>query len=382
MSYCFMSTQKIKTLGQMTAKYNHNYRKIEIENADPSLADRNEELVKLGNKENGDAKTYVDAFAERTSHLKHIRSNAVLGVEVITTFSREDNIDLETWKKENVKWLKDTFNKAGDGKDNVVNVVYHGDEVGNVHCHAMVIPIDDKGNLSASFYLDGSRALRDMQTSYADKMKQFGLKRGLEGIGAKHRDIKKFYADLNNAKNVPFPKRDETPFEYRDRVLESIEELQLAAMRERIEKDREAERKRAEQRIKASKSCREQYEKMDKVCSTMYEDMKASVEASLEDLTDDISQKRKTQAELTEKIQLAEKKVNELKQEVKLAVHKLDENQEVNKKINFYDNLQSYIDYAAETEPTLVQNLQESMTDIQDHYINNPGEVQLPEHEL
>ena len=49
MGYCFMSTQKIKTMGQMMAKYNHNYRKANVENADPALYNRNEELLPLQN---------------------------------------------------------------------------------------------------------------------------------------------------------------------------------------------------------------------------------------------------------------------------------------------------------------------------------------------
>ena len=70
---------------------------------------------------------------------KKIRSNAVLGFEVVTTFSREDadHMDCNKWKENNTKWLTETFNidpeKYGN---NVLSVVYHGDEPGNVHCHA------------------------------------------------------------------------------------------------------------------------------------------------------------------------------------------------------------------------------------------------------
>lgn len=47
MSYCFMSIEKIKTGGALMSKYHHNYRLVEVENADASLRHLNEELIKL-----------------------------------------------------------------------------------------------------------------------------------------------------------------------------------------------------------------------------------------------------------------------------------------------------------------------------------------------
>lgn len=189
MGYCFMSTQKIKNMGQMASKYKHNFRKINVENADPALFNQNEELLVFQN-EKGEQVNYNEAFKERTANLPHrIRSNAVLAIEVLTTFSRDDNIDIDDWKKANVEWLQKTFNKAGDGKDNVISVMYHADEPGNVHCHAVVIPVDDQGRLNSRFYLNGSKMMTQMQSSYGRDMKKFGLQRGLEGGHARHKDI-------------------------------------------------------------------------------------------------------------------------------------------------------------------------------------------------
>lgn len=42
-----MTIDKIHSLGELTAKYNHNYRKIQVDNADPRLSKNNEELVHL-----------------------------------------------------------------------------------------------------------------------------------------------------------------------------------------------------------------------------------------------------------------------------------------------------------------------------------------------
>lgn len=240
MGYCFMSIEKVKEKGTMQRKYEHNYRTEYVPNADPDKKDSNEELVLLNGK------TYSEAFDEKMKKLKkynpHIRKNAVLGLEVVTTFSREDreNIDLEQWKQDQVEWLRDTFNADIDKYgDNVISVMYHGDEAGNVHCHAMVIPIDDKGKLNASYYINGRAKMRSLQDSYGEKMSfQHGLRRGLKGSKAKHEDIKRYYTALNQALATEAPAvekingRNETAEEYRTRVNEIIKDLNLKILSE------------------------------------------------------------------------------------------------------------------------------------------------------
>ena len=260
MNYCFMSTQKIKTMAALASKYNHNFRKVRVENVDPALFCRNEELIPLQNKQ-GKALDYNEAFRERASHLPHnIRSNAVLALEVLLTFSRDAAIAPDKWKEENIHWLRKTFDKAGDGKQNVISAIYHADEPGNVHCHAIVIPIDAAGRLNASYYINGSRALSEMQTSYAKDMKQFGLERGLQNGQARHQDIKKYYADLNRAKELPTALPDETAVEYRARVLENIEELQLAALKKRKDDKTKFDRKLAAERIRTRDKMNSEYD--------------------------------------------------------------------------------------------------------------------------
>lgn len=222
MGYCFMSTSKIKTMGMLASKYNHNYRKVDVANADRDLADKNEELVPLIDS-TGKELDYNEAWRERIKDLdwaqKGPRRDAVLAIEVLTTFSREEHIDLDAWKQQNVEWLKKTFDVCPDGKSNVLSVIYHADEPGNVHCHAIVVPIDEAGHLNASRFLNGRQKLTEMQNSYAKEMEEFGLERGLENGQASHRDIKKYYADLNNAINVSNPLPQEPAQDYRERVL-------------------------------------------------------------------------------------------------------------------------------------------------------------------
>ena len=259
MGYCFVTTEKIKSLGTLTSKYMHNYRKVTVENADPNLEHLNEELVVLSLDEYGKQKTYKDFFKERIESLDYyknhkMRRDQVYAMEVASTFSRETDIDIEAWKKENVKWLQKTFNQAGDGKNNIASVVSHSDEPGNVHCHAIIIPVAPNGRLSAKYYTDGYKAMREMQNSYAEAMKQFGLERGLEGGQAKHRDIRKYYADLNRALEIPEVMPFETAEEFRTRCQEELETMNAAAKRKRDQEYAEHKRRMAMERTEQRKA--------------------------------------------------------------------------------------------------------------------------------
>lgn len=234
MGYCFMTIDKIKDFKKLASTYAHNYRKKEVLNADPDKKELNRELVSLNGK------TYIEAFKDRTKELgygteKKIRSNAVYGFEVVTTFSREDaeKIDLEKWKEDNVKWLKQAFNANPEKYgDNVLSVVYHADEPGNVHCHAFVIPIDDKGNLNSRYYVQNRQKMIALQDSYAKAMKTHNLDRGIKNSSARHQDIKRMYTALNMtiSKELPPVIEGETAKEYRDRINEPYKDLNLQNM--------------------------------------------------------------------------------------------------------------------------------------------------------
>lgn len=276
MGYSFMTFEKIKNINQMVGKYKHNYREIDVLNADPDKIHLNEELVSL------DGKSYKEAFEERTKALgygdgKKIRKNAVYGFEVVTTFSREDSdkIDLEKWKENNTKWLKETFNvnpeKYGD---NVLSVVYHGDEPGNVHCHAFIVPIDDKGNLNARYYVKSRQKLIEMQDSYGTIMKkEHNLERGVPGSKASHQDIKRYYTALNMTlqKELPQCKALETANDYRKRVNEIYKDacLKIMGMEDRMERIQLAQEQKTLNSVSAAK--KELYDKYQEKAENMEE---------------------------------------------------------------------------------------------------------------
>ena len=236
MGYCFMGIEKVKTKGAMTRKYNHNYRIEPTHNVILENAHLNDELIPMhGKTYNEKKKKKMKALGygqeQENGQTKQIRKNAVLGLEVLLTFSREDfeNVDIEKWKKDNVKWLRETFNANPEKYgDNVISAQFHGDEVGNVHIHAFIIPIDDKGKLNASYYINGRKQLSMLQSSYGKVMQEnHNLKRGLKGSQASHNDIKHFYASLNQKVEMEPPqyKDNESLEDYYKRVKESYRVL-------------------------------------------------------------------------------------------------------------------------------------------------------------
>jgi hypothetical protein len=189
-----MSTEKIKSMGVFTRKYEHNYRTGNVPNADKNRKHLNEEIIKLP-----EGKTYVDCFRDKMIKLGHKpRSNAVLGVEIVMTYNArtvDEDFDIEKWKEANIKWLKEQFPEEG-----ILSVVMHRDEgIDNgrsAHLHATVLPIYE-GKLNCKHFLSGKKCMVELQDSYGKAMEPLGLERGMRGSSAKHEDIRRFYDSLN-----------------------------------------------------------------------------------------------------------------------------------------------------------------------------------------
>lgn len=351
MGYCFMTTQKIKTMGTLRSKHIHNFRETTVLNADSEQKHLNEE-ISYSCDENGKRLDYNDAWEERMrdlpSYQQHgTRKNAVLAIEVVTTFSREETINLEKWKEENVKWLEKTFNIAPDGKNNVLSVVYHADEPGNVHCHAIIVPVDEKGNLNASRFLDGRRAMSQMQTDYGKSMEQFGLERGLENGRARHQDIKKYYAELNNAIEVSLPKEHEDAVTYRNRVIEELQTMQAAALRERNEKKREMERYLAQKR-------KAQEEQIVKERADLKKDRDAYLQKAKEEnkeLIDSIERNKRELYYTQKRLEHIEEKIKLTEQDYQELLEAVADIKDTDRKLSFFDTFQKQYHLLSEQEP-------------------------------
>lgn len=248
MAYSFMTIQKVKNEQVLYKKYLHNFRKMPVANADPEMKKYNEEIKKMYGLSYNDY--YKDKIANSPYYKTHkVRKNAVLALEVVMTFSRSafENIDLEEWKKTNLEWLEREFNC--DNSNNVISVVFHADEPGNVHIHALVIPMDEKGQLNASKYTDGREKMVGLQNSYGELMKKkHNLDRGLHNSKAKHEDIKRFYTCLNTeiGKKLPEPLKDEKFEDYYERINWFYDESNLQNLYEIKQMERKIDEYRTE----------------------------------------------------------------------------------------------------------------------------------------
>lgn len=229
MGYAIIGVNKINSLAKLNAASEHNSRQVDVPNADKDMAYKNDELVLTNGK------SYGELYRERISSLEYYkdhkpRSNAVIALEVRLSFSHEDSekIDIEKWKKDNVEWLRGYFNRNPlTYGDNIINVTYHGDE-STPHIHAIVVPIDERGRLNSSAYIDGPASLRRLQTEYAAFMKErHGLERGAEYSVARHEQIKSFYTALATAmkeRSAPEIQPGDTLETYKKRVDEYAKE--------------------------------------------------------------------------------------------------------------------------------------------------------------
>lgn len=122
---------------------------------------------------------------------RKVRKDVVAMVEFVLTFSKEmeDNIDFEDWNKANLEWLEKQF-----GKDKIIRYDLNADE-STRHGHYFLLPIDEKGYLNASKYFGKKQQIIELQDSYADAMKRFGLVRGIskEHTRANHQSLDEWH---------------------------------------------------------------------------------------------------------------------------------------------------------------------------------------------
>lgn len=382
MGYSILRTEKIKTNTDFKRRLEHNYRLRSIANASPALKSRDEELVPLVDS-SGRPCSYLDAYHEKINSLEYYKTHKVMrtnvrGIEVVTTFSRENrnDVDIDQWKTDNVKWMREYFNKCPEKYgDNVISVMFHDDENGNTHCHAIIIPIDEDGKLSASKYLNGRAMMHAMQDSYAKAMEHHGLKRGLKGSTARHEDISKFYAKLNEKMEVPQPEKDETAEAYRDRMLKFIQTERADSLRKVMDMDRELRRLRDE------KTQRD----MVAVKGAAHAEV-ASLESERNHLLQDIQNAKQELLQLREEIQNDEKKRetkrhsldDEMAKKVEeiaamnaraREIHeKIGSLEQAKRDLDEYRYQQSALEYARKEFPLLAEDVERDLTAIMQAY--------------
>lgn len=191
MAYAILRTAKLKGAGSIGGSIAHALREREVPNADPERTKDNEVLIPYDAE-----KTRNDIESART------RSDNVEMVEVVMTTSPE-------WSETATPEQKAEFNRRAVefleekfGKENVRSAVVHRDEQTD-HVSAHVTPIDRNGHLNAKEHLGGKEKMRQLQTEFAEKVKDLGLDRGLQGSKAKHVEIAKYYTRVNEPPKEP-----------------------------------------------------------------------------------------------------------------------------------------------------------------------------------
>lgn len=210
-----------KGLGQ------HIDRQRTPSNADPLKSILNQNLIRP--QSDNLVNDVNNRIAEGYKLKKAIRKDAVKAFRIILSGSHErmkeieqNPRELERWQNANIKFMRQRF-----GSDNLVRMTLHRDET-TPHIHAVVVPITSDGRLSAKDFIDGPKALKQLQTDYAQAMEEFGLSRGRNNSAAKHTDIKEYYGRVREQEKVfpeiEIPKKGllEGGEDYTKRVIQSL----------------------------------------------------------------------------------------------------------------------------------------------------------------
>ena len=192
MGKCILRVAKITSQGSATGKTSHNYRQVEVPNADPKRGHLNEEYLNEGEK---NIWTLANERIQEMG-IKGVRKDAVRGMEFLITaspdtFERDSNGVMKGDYRDS-GWLQDNFMFLGEKYgENLVAFTLHQDEK-TPHIHAIVVPITADGRLSAK-ELFNPISLKKLQTEYAQAMSKYGLERGIEGSRARHQTMKQIY---------------------------------------------------------------------------------------------------------------------------------------------------------------------------------------------
>merc|ERR1711974_224861 len=201
--YAVLHITKYKELGGIGA---HIDRHHVPKNANPEKVDFNENFVEYGDTTLLDI--LGDTIDKSKTHLNHLYNqkptqtlaqdvwkrikeghtvlhnksgkvaaiphNSVLALGVILTGSPERMEEIEADKKLFKQWIRANYDFACKlfRKENIVRFTLHIDEK-TAHFHCVVVPINEKGRLSARSFINGSRQLRRIQDQYADAMSSF-----------------------------------------------------------------------------------------------------------------------------------------------------------------------------------------------------------------
>lgn len=189
-----MRVEKIKSVSAATSRKRHNER--EKGNALSDRTDHRTIGLRSGVAPQLKENLSFSDFFKRQTEGQRFRKDAVMGFEVILTFSHgaiKTEAELRSWAKDSFQFLCDTF-----GAKNLCSVELHLSET-TPHIHAIATAIDERGKLCAKNIVRGPAHLRELQSDYARRMEPYGLQRGISKklTKAQHKTLREFYAETN-----------------------------------------------------------------------------------------------------------------------------------------------------------------------------------------
>jgi hypothetical protein len=195
--YAIFRAKKVKTIRQARGRLSHNLRANEVPNANPEI--QNEHVFGSKNLEEA-VQTLKDMLP------KNKKRNAVVAGELFIgaspEFFKKPGCDRAGWVEASMNFVFEKY-----GKQNIVSAVLHLDEK-TPHLQVIFCPMTLEKNprLCAKEVFGNQDDYVARQTSYARRVKRFGLARGKMGSKATHQTLKQYYAKVNAlADDVPQP---------------------------------------------------------------------------------------------------------------------------------------------------------------------------------
>lgn len=190
MAFAILRCAKLKARVNVISSARHNFREKATDNADPERTPNNKTTGAQNSKE------VMQRLDARLATVPTVRKNGVLVIEYFIGASPEWFKDAGAAKREAYFDSAEAWLKARHGSENVISVTRQYDET-SPHLCAYAVPIDPKGRLNCSHFMDGREMLSQMQTEFADRVgRPVQLERGIEGSTAKHQTIKSYYAKI------------------------------------------------------------------------------------------------------------------------------------------------------------------------------------------
>jgi len=230
-NYAITRIKKHTNLNATSYLVNHHLRLVEVSNADPRRAHRNEVLIQKDD--------IVGFIADTPAGSKR---NACRLVDVVFAGSQfKDKKHLKEWQTATLEFAKKEF-----GAENIALAVVHNDET-TPHMHVIFKPVNPKTKkLGASHWFDGVLKMKSYQDRYHKAVAPLGFERGDPEKRANHKTLKAFYRDLANAEKqyksfvgglVAISDEIKTvslwerlnPMNFKDRILEQLRGVANAA---------------------------------------------------------------------------------------------------------------------------------------------------------